>query len=75
MEEISTGAYVPYIFHMNWTQYKKEKLQFFRDARLWFVSDTCTEPFILASGAPDGEPLRLAECCVDSAFIRVEQDV
>jgi hypothetical protein len=43
MMSISNGTFVPNTFRMHWTQFKSEKLQYLREAKLWYTSDRCDD--------------------------------
>jgi len=40
MKELMTGKRTPYVFHMNWTLNKKDKVKFFQQIGDWFVRST-----------------------------------
>ena len=62
MRAISEGKYVPYMFHMCWTQFKKDKLQFLQESNLWYVSELgCPIEELNSKTGPDG--LIYDGCC------------
>ena len=64
LEAVREGTLKPYIFHMNWTQYKEEKLANFKEAGMWYVDNgtQCVFPGLEDSAE---ENVRLLEqCCV-----------
>lgn len=44
MHEIVTGKRKPYLFHINWTENREEKLSFLQQMGLWFVQPQCAVP-------------------------------
>eukprot|EP00978_Attheya_sp_CCMP212_P009040 scaffold21315_cov48-Attheya_sp.AAC.1 len=44
MMQMVTNVKKPYIFHMSWTDNKKDKIKFFQQLGSWHLQDTCSEP-------------------------------
>eukprot|EP00550_Attheya_septentrionalis_P001886 CAMPEP_0198286182 /NCGR_PEP_ID=MMETSP1449-20131203/5324_1 /TAXON_ID=420275 /ORGANISM="Attheya septentrionalis, Strain CCMP2084" /LENGTH=575 /DNA_ID=CAMNT_0043983841 /DNA_START=141 /DNA_END=1868 /DNA_ORIENTATION=- len=44
MMQMVQGNTKPYIFHMSWTNNKKDKIKFFQQLGNWHLQDTCSEP-------------------------------
>jgi hypothetical protein len=41
MKDIMSGNSKAYIFHMSWTNNKKDKLKYFQQLGEWYVNDQC----------------------------------
>lgn len=41
MAKIKDRSYLPYTFHMCWTQTKEDKLKNMIDANLWYLTEAC----------------------------------
>jgi hypothetical protein len=39
LAEVVAGKRTPVTFHMNWTQYKFEKIEYFRNATMWYTDE------------------------------------
>jgi hypothetical protein len=62
MEQIRTGDYMPYTFHMCWTQTKADKLKNIKDAKLWHLTNTCSD-FDQINGMREQGHLDYDTCC------------
>ncbi len=64
MKQISARTYLPYTFHMCWTQTKADKLHNFLAADLWYLTETCngTEATMKAHAAGQ---VSVTTCCLD----------
>jgi len=43
MKKISDREYTPYTFHMCWTQFKRDKLTYIKEGKLWWLTRECSE--------------------------------
>jgi len=57
MKDILTGKITPYVFHVNWTREKGEKLTYLKQMGEWFLSDKCN-----GTNVPTGN--LLTTCCL-----------
>lgn len=65
MNDVREGRLRPYIFHMNWTACKKEKLENFAEVGMWYVrDDQCGVENLVLSSAASAPVLTLDQCCL-----------
>lgn len=63
LDDVREGRLRPFMFHMNWTAFKKEKLENFAAAGMWYNDQCGVEDLVLSieSSAPT---LTLDQCCL-----------
>lgn len=64
MEKIKTREYIPYTFHMCWTQTKADKVKNIKDATIFYLSEACNSSDATLATQAAGT-LSVPMCCVD----------
>ena len=57
MLEIRSGAVVPFVFHMCWTESRRQKVEYLKLENMWFVPARCelSERAASQGGVPEKE--------------------
>lgn len=57
MQRLAKGSIKPYNFHMCWTSNKQDKVKYFKNTGMWFLSDKCEK---LGAVTPKGDVFKAA---------------
>ena len=63
LNDVREGRLRPFMFHMNWTAFKKEKLENFAAAGMWYNDQCGVEDLVLSTEA-SAPTLTLDHCCL-----------
>jgi len=66
MIDVTKGGLKPYIFHMNWTLNKKEKLDYMKQMGMWYMEDKCVDHTVgevMQNGNYDEVSFSLIDAC------------
>jgi len=63
MQQITKGTLEWYVFHMNWTGNKAEKIRFFQQMGWWYLDEMCANIDLLSKLSRQERLDRSSQCC------------